>query len=93
MTPAAAITAPSVITLLRRLFACSPSASRMPNSRVRALTENASTPATPTTAIARATAANRPNTTEFKRFGASTSARMSSRLAASRWADRRTSSE
>jgi hypothetical protein len=43
----------------------------MPNSRVRALTENASTPATPTTAIANATAANTPNTSEFKRSGVS----------------------
>src|SRR5262249_6763226 len=58
-----------------------PSASRMPNSRVRALTENASTPATPTTAIASATAANTPNTTEFRRSGVSTSARTSSRVA------------
>ena len=54
----------------------------MPNSRVRALTENASTPATPTTAIANATAANTPNTSEFKRSGVSTSARTSSRVAA-----------
>jgi len=35
-----------------------------------------------TTAIANATAANTPNTSEFKRSGVSTSARMSSRVAA-----------
>ena len=54
----------------------------MPNSRVRALTENASTPATPTTAIVSATAAKPPNTSAFSRFGASTSARTSSSVAA-----------
>src|ERR1700746_1092867 len=53
----------------------------MPNSRVRALTENASTPATPTTAMTNATAANTPNTTEFNRSGGSTSARTSWRVA------------
>src|SRR6267154_1882703 len=36
----------------------------------------------PNTAIANATAANTPNTSEFKRSGVSTSARMSSRVAA-----------
>ena len=77
-----AITAPSVTTPLRRFCGCEPSARRMPNSRVRALTENASTPATPTTAIGSATAANTPKTSEFKRSGASTLARMSSRVAA-----------
>ena len=56
-TPAAAITAPSAITPRRRCRGCDPIASRMPNSRVRPLTENASTPATPTTAIDSATAA------------------------------------
>jgi glycogen debranching enzyme GlgX len=81
-TPAAAITVPSAITPLRSCCGSDPRASRMPNSRVRALTENASTPATPTTAIANATAANTPNTSEFKRSGVSTSARMSSRVAA-----------
>src|SRR5712664_2095791 len=40
-TPAAAITAPSTMTPFRRCRGCDPSASRMPNSRVRALTENA----------------------------------------------------
>ena len=54
----------------------------MPNSRVRPLTENASTPATPTTAIASATAAKPPKTTAFRRSGVSTSARMSSSVAA-----------
>src|ERR1700722_11991794 len=81
-TPAEAITVPSAITPLRSRCGSDPRASRMPNSRVRALTENASTPATPTTAIANATAANTPNTSEFKRSGVSTSARMSSRVAA-----------
>jgi hypothetical protein len=38
------------ITPLSRCRGCDPIASRMPNSRVRALTENANTPATPTTA-------------------------------------------
>ena len=53
-----------------------------PKLYVRALTENASTPATPTTAIASATAANTPNTSEFKSSGVSTSARTSSSVAA-----------
>jgi len=52
-TPAAAITVPSAITPLRSCCGSDPRASRIPNSRVRALTENASTPATPTTAIAK----------------------------------------
>src|SRR5262249_30953509 len=65
-TPAIAITAPSVMTPLRIRFGSDPSARRMPNSRVRALTEKASTPATPTTAINNATAANTLNTSEFK---------------------------
>ena len=80
-TPSAAIVVPSAITPLSSRCGADPRASRMPNSRVRELTENASTPATPTTAIANATAANTPNTSEFKRSGVSTSARMSSRLA------------
>ena len=50
----------------------------MPNSRVRALTENASTPATPTTAMSSATPEKPPNTNAFRRAGESTSARMSS---------------
>jgi hypothetical protein len=58
-----------------------PIARRMPNSRVRALTENASTPATPTTAIVSATPAKPPNTSAFRRSGASTSARTSSSVA------------
>jgi hypothetical protein len=45
-------------------------ARRTPNSRIRALTENASTPATPTTAINSATPANPPNTSALTRFGA-----------------------
>src|SRR6266850_1477052 len=54
----------------------------MPNSRVRALTEKARTPATPTKAMARATAAKTPNTTVLRRSGVRTSARTSSRVAA-----------
>ena len=57
-------------------------ASRTPNSRVRALTENASTPATPTTAISSAMPANPENTKAFSRSGDSTSARTSSSVAA-----------
>ena len=52
MTP---ITAPSRSTRVSRCHGVEPIASRTPNSRVRALTENASTPATPTTAISSAT--------------------------------------
>ena len=49
---------------------------------MRALTENASTPATPTTAISSATPANPDTTKAFSRSGASTSARTSSSVAA-----------
>src|SRR6202451_3873924 len=80
-TPSAAIVVPSAITPLSSNCGADPRASRMPNSRARELNENASQPATPTTATANATAANTPNTSEFKRSGVSTSARMSSRLA------------
>ncbi len=45
--PATAITAPFRSTPARMLRGIDPSAMRMPNSRVRPLTENASTPATP----------------------------------------------
>jgi hypothetical protein len=45
-TPIAAITTPSATTPLSIFSGCDPSAMRVPNSRVRALTENASTPAT-----------------------------------------------
>src|SRR5580700_3941424 len=65
----AAITTPSATTPLSIFSDCDPSAMRMPNSRVRALTENARTPVTPTTAISNATAANTPKTREFKRSG------------------------
>lgn len=51
-------------------------------ARVRPLTENASTPATPTMEIASATPANPPKTMAFRRSGASTSARTSSSVAA-----------
>ena len=76
------MTAPSAITRASRCRGCDPIASRMPNSRVRALTENASTPATPTTAMVSATMAKPPKTMVFKRSGVSTSARTSSRVAA-----------
>ena len=46
-----------------------PIARRMPNSRVRALTEKASTPATPTTAIKSATPAKPPNTSALTPIG------------------------
>src|SRR6266446_4820844 len=81
-TPAVAITAPSAMTLARSCRGCAPIANRTPNSRVRALTENANTPATPTSAIARATAAKIPNTTVLRRSGVRTSARTSSSVAA-----------
>ncbi len=77
-----AMTAPSRSTPASRCCGVDPIASRTPNSRVRALTENASTPATPTTAMVSATAANPLNTSAFTRLGASTSARTSSRVAA-----------
>ena len=80
--PPAAITIPSAMTPVRMRLGADPMANLMPNSRVRPLTENASTPATPTTAIARATAAKPPNTRVFKRSGVRTSARISSRVAA-----------
>jgi len=50
---------------------------RTPNSRVRLLTEKASTPATPTMEMSRATAANPPKTMAFSLSGVSTSARTS----------------
>src|SRR5581483_6848551 len=81
-TPISAIAAPSVTTLVRMRLGCDPTARRMPNSRVRPLTENASTPPTPTIEIARATIANPPNTIVLSRSGASTSALMSSSVAA-----------
>src|ERR1700677_1349135 len=46
--PSAAIVVPSAITPLSSRCGADPRASRMPNSRVRELTEKASTPATPT---------------------------------------------
>ena len=54
----------------------------MPNSRVRALTENASTPATPTTAINSAMPANPEKTKAFNLSGDRSSARTSSSVAA-----------
>ena len=59
-----------------------PTASRMANSRVRQLTENASTPAIPTAEITNARVANPPNTTAFTRLFSSTSVRTSSRVLA-----------
>ncbi len=79
--PTTAMTAPSRKIRVSRCRGADPMASRMPNSRVRALTENARTPATPTTAIVSATAANPPKTSAFNRSGASTSALMSSSVA------------
>src|SRR5262249_54843156 len=76
--PPIPITAPSRRTRTSRCVGVEPIANRTPNSRVRALTENASTPATPTIAMRSATPANPPNTSALTRVGASTSARMSS---------------
>ena len=76
------MTAPSVMIAVSNWRGCEPTASLMPNSRVRPLTEKASTPATPTTAIASATAANPPKTSVFSRSGASTVARTSASVAA-----------
>src|ERR1700683_3343039 len=49
VTPTPAITNPSNKTFANIRFGCAPSASRTPNSLILPLTENASTPATPTT--------------------------------------------
>src|SRR5262245_34502754 len=76
-TPMLAITSPSERTLVRMLRGCAPRARRIPNSRVRPLTEKASTPATPTTEISRARVANPPNTMALSRSGVITSARTS----------------
>ncbi len=70
--PTVAISAPSTRTWRTTCARDEPSASRTPNSRVRALTENASTLATPTTAISSATAANPDSTKALSRSGAST---------------------
>ena len=78
----ATMTAPSDRTRISRCRGDEPTASRTPNSRVRALTENASTPATPTTAISSAMPANPESTNAFSRSGDSTSARTSSSVAA-----------
>ena len=59
-----------------------PIASRTPNSRVRVLTENARTPATPTTAMSSATPANPLKTSALTWFGDRISERMSSSVAA-----------
>ena len=58
---------PCKSTSFRRSHRCAPSDMRIPNSRVRPLTEKARTPATPTTEISKATPANPPNTTAFSR--------------------------
>ena len=76
-TPIPAMVRPWNKTSLRMWLGFAPTAIRMPNSRVRPLTENASTPATPTTEISSATVANPPNTTAFSREGVRTSARTS----------------
>ena len=54
----ATMVAPSDSTPISRLRGVEPTASRTPNSRVRALTEKASTPETPTTAMSSAMPAN-----------------------------------
>ena len=77
-----AMNTPSLSTPVSNCRGADPMASRTPNSRILALTENASTPATPTTAIISATAAKPPNTSALRRSGASTSARTSSNVAA-----------
>ena len=68
---------PSRSTMARMLLGSAPRAMRTPNSRVRLLTEKASTPATPTMEMSRATAANPPKTMAFSLSGVSTSARTS----------------
>jgi hypothetical protein len=59
-SPPMAMAAPSATTRISRCRGSDPTASRIPNSRVRPLTENASTPATPTTAMSRACRRGRP---------------------------------
>jgi hypothetical protein len=56
--PISAIAVPSDNTCLSNAWGGHPTASRMPNSRVRVLTEKASTPAMPMTAINSAIPAN-----------------------------------
>ena len=80
--PIVAIARPSDTTRNTRSPGADPTARRTPNSRVRALTENASTLATPTTAISNAMPANPENTNALTRSGDSTSARTSSSVAA-----------
>ena len=63
------MSAPSDSTPTSRWRGDEPTASRTPNSRVRALTENASTPATPTTAISSATPANPESTKRVQPLG------------------------
>src|SRR5437762_8817656 len=62
---------PSASTPASRCAGCDPMASLTPNSRVRPLTEKARTPATPTAAIASATAPKPPNTMALRRVGVS----------------------
>src|SRR6185437_14052847 len=81
-TPSAAITTPSRTTLARILRGSAPSAIRMPNSRVRPLTENPSTPATPITEISNATMAKPPKTRALILSGARISVRTSWSVAA-----------
>ena len=80
--PTATIAAPSRSTVLSRSAGVEPMARRTPNSRVRTLTEKASTPATPTIAMASATPANPATTNAFTRSGVSRPARTSSSVAA-----------
>ena len=80
--PMTAIAVPCDSTCVSSARGEQPTASRMPNSRVRALTEKASTPAMPTTAISSAIPANPENTSALTRSGESSSERTSSSVAA-----------
>jgi hypothetical protein len=80
--PIAAIVVPSLSTRVSSCRGGQPTASRIPNSRVRALTRKASTPATPTSAMSKAIPANAEKTNAFTRSGDNISARTSSSVAA-----------
>ncbi len=73
--PAVTMTTPSLRTRVSSCDGVDPIATRIPNSRVRALTENANTPPTPTAAMSSAMPPNAENTNAFNRSGVSTSAR------------------
>src|SRR5262245_13834414 len=76
--PMSAMAAPSPRIIRRISTRWAPSATRMPSSFVRWLTEKASTPATPTVAMTSASAANSPMSVAFSRCGAIVSSRISS---------------